>query len=79
MPAPLGSRTCPVLGCSRRVHVTAGGTVFARCLDHTLPQLRGFAPVTPDPSDEGRASLPTLGRASRLSDRTSLAVGARSG
>ena len=39
---PLGVRTCPTLGCSRRVHVTPGGTVWARCLAHGLAYLRAF-------------------------------------
>ena len=39
MTAPLGHRTCPALGCSRRVHVTDDGTVWARCLAHGLALL----------------------------------------
>jgi len=44
MPAPLGVRTCPALGCSRRVHVTTGGTVWARCVAHALELLNFAAP-----------------------------------
>lgn len=79
MTAPLGVRVCPVLGCSRRIHVTAAGTVWARCLSHSLALLgAAFSsqPVTPDPSVERFASLPP-GRTTRQSDRTSLAVGTR--
>ena len=39
MPAPLGIRACPVVGCDRRIHVSAAGIVYARCLDHTLDAL----------------------------------------
>lgn len=41
MPAAMGERTCPKLGCGRRIYVSPGGTVYARCLDHTLALLRG--------------------------------------
>ena len=39
MSAPLGYRQCPVLACTRRVHVTRGGTVWARCVAHSLALL----------------------------------------
>lgn len=42
MSAPFGTRICPVLGCSRRVHVTPEGTVYARCVAHTLRLLAAF-------------------------------------
>lgn len=41
MTAPLGVRVCPVVGCSRRIHVTDTGTVYARCLAHSLRLLSG--------------------------------------
>ena len=42
MTAPLGVRTCPVVGCRRPIHVTPGGAVWARCVSHALPLLRVF-------------------------------------
>jgi hypothetical protein len=56
MTAPLGVRVCPVLGCGRRIHVTQSGTVYARCLSHTLQLLAGtFAVQTPE---RARVSTP---------------------
>ena len=42
MSAPLGYRTCPVINCQRRIHVTPDATVWARCLSHGLALLRAF-------------------------------------
>ena len=59
MPNALGSRNCPVVSCRRPIHVTAGGTVFARCLAHTLALLtRSFA----SPRDAAPVASPDGGR-----------------
>jgi len=39
MSAPLGVRICPVVDCDRRIHESAAGIVYARCLGHTLAVL----------------------------------------
>lgn len=62
MSAPLGVRVCPVAGCGRRIHVTAGGTVYARCIAHTIPLLRVFrdsdGTVAPSGRPTGAALAP---------------------
>jgi hypothetical protein len=62
MPAPLGVRVCPVLGCGRRIHVSQSGIVYARCLAHTLMLLSGVF-AAPSSGERGvppvpRSSLP---------------------
>jgi hypothetical protein len=63
MTAPLGSRICPNLGCSRRIHVSPSGTVYARCLAHSLMLLSGVfaAPSSGERGVPPRASLVTAG------------------
>lgn len=68
MTAPLGARTCPVLGCGRRIHVTPGGTVYARCIEHSMALLRAaYAPVIDltgrldSPSSARRPATPRAG------------------
>lgn len=60
MSAPLGTRQCPELGCGRRVHVTEGGTVWARCVAHGLALLNRSAFRHPDSDGKVAPSgLPT--------------------
>lgn len=69
MTAPLGSRTCPVLGCHRTVHQSASGNVYARCWGHLQQLLHGaFAEpvidITPrldSPSSARRPATPRAG------------------
>ncbi len=58
MTAPLGSRTCPVLGCHRAIHVTDSGIVYARCLAHALALLGAFG----SPQDTSPVASPFGGR-----------------
>lgn len=40
MPAPLGVRACPTVGCARRITPTPGGVVHGRCDDCIRRYLR---------------------------------------
>ena len=62
MGAPLGVRVCPELGCGRRIHVTPGGTVYARCVAHTLPLLAAFRPDRHDAQQGAAAASPRSNR-----------------
>jgi hypothetical protein len=63
MSAPLGSRICPNLGCGRRIHISASGTVYARCLAHTLQLLSG---VFAAPGWDDERVCPPVPRSSSL-------------
>lgn len=49
MTAPLGSTTCPFLGCGRKRHVSPSGIRYGACLAHAMALLgRAFSPRQDD-------------------------------
>lgn len=80
MTAPIGVRLCPVMGCSRRVHISPSGIVYARCLMHTLRVLSGaFSADPPTPRDAPNTSVSRNGLTSTHRERPDAALTASPG
>jgi hypothetical protein len=79
MPAAMGTRTCPELGCQRAIYVSAGGTVYARCIAHTLIRLSGAFATPPTPRDAPRTPATRSGLTSAHRGRPDAALTASPG